>query len=209
MDKIKVKKSLFSAGQEKAIRRYAKLYPEYKKLGRELKALVKSLLIKNSLDFIDLIVRVKSGRSFREKIARKKYWNPLTDMKDLCGVRIICSFPSDVEKIEKVLKKEFRILNSADQEKNISPYKFWYRSHHFEVQLSEKQMALARYPLIKNFVAEFQVRTLFMNAWAEMEHRINYKHEWNTSHEAKRKMSRLSALLELADEQLEELAENN
>jgi ppGpp synthetase/RelA/SpoT-type nucleotidyltranferase len=41
---------------------------------------------------------------------------------------------------------------------------------------------------------------------AVMEHKINYKHEWNTSHETKRKLSRLSALLELADEQLEELS---
>jgi len=47
-----------------------------------------------------------------------------------------------------------------------------------------------------------------MDAWAKMEHEINYKHEWNTSHSTKRKLSRLSAILELADEQIQELINN-
>ena len=167
--------------------------------------MIKSILNKSGIEYIDIIGRAKNITSFKDKISRKKYKN-LFDIKDLCGIRIICSFPKEVKETENILQKNFKISANKDQEINISPYKFWYRSHHFEVQLSDKQITKKNYKFLKHYIAEIQVRTVFMNAWAVMEHKINYKHEWNTSHETKRKLSRLSALLELADEQLEELS---
>jgi putative GTP pyrophosphokinase len=196
----------FTQYQKELVKEYAKLYPEYKKLAQELKSLIKSILNKSGIEYIDIIGRAKNITSFKDKIRRKKYKNPLFDIKDLCAIRIICSFPKEVKETENILQKNFKISAYKDQEKNISPYKFWYRSHHFEVQLSDKQITKKNYKFLKHYIAEIQVRTVFMNAWAVMEHKINYKHEWNTSHKTKRKLSRLSALLELADEQLEELS---
>ena len=199
---------MLTENQNKAIKQYSNLYPEYKKLGRELKVLIKSLLKNAGIEFIDIIERAKNVSSFRAKVMRKNYKNPLHDMKDQCAIRIICSFPEEVKKTEELLKKNFKISDFKSQEKNMSPYKFWYRSHDFEIQLDDKQISKKNYKLLKNFTAEVQIRTVFMDAWAKMEHQINYKHEWSTSHDTKRKLSRLSALLEMADEQLEELAKN-
>ena len=199
---------MLKENQKKIIKQYAKLYPEYKKLSRELKALIKSLLSNADIEFVDIIERAKKKSSFRSKILRKHYKNPLFDIKDLCAIRIICSFPEEVKKTEELLKKNFKISEFKNQEKNISPYKFWYRSHDFEIQLNDKQISKTNYKLLKHFIAEVQVRTVFMDAWAKIEHLINYKHEWNTSLDTKRRLSRLSALLEMADEQLEELAKN-
>ena len=201
--------SLLTRSQKEIVIQYTKLYPEYDKLGQELKSFVETILNEAGIEFISITQRAKDIDSFQSKIIRKNYKNPLFDIKDLCAIRIICSFPKDVKKIERVLKKNFKISGSKDHEENISPYKFWYRSHHFEIKLNNKQISKKKYKLLKYFVAEVQVRTVFMDAWATMEHKINYKHEWNTSHDTKRKLSRLSALLELADEQLEELANND
>jgi ppGpp synthetase/RelA/SpoT-type nucleotidyltranferase len=197
-----------TAQHKKLIQNYAQLYPEYKKLSQELKALVKPILRKSGIDYVEVMQRAKDVSSFREKIIRKRYKDPFAEMTDLCAVRIICSYPEDVEKAEKVLKKNFSILSHTNPERTISPYKFWYRTHQFEIQLDDKQISKNKYKLVKHFVAEIQVRTVFMDAWATMEHQINYKHEWITSHETKRKLARLSALLELADEELQELSKN-
>lgn len=185
---------------------YIKIYPEYVKLSEELKHLLESLLSKKGIEFINIIQRAKDINSFQSKLHRKKYGNPFIEMKDLCAVRIICGFLSDVRKIERVLKKNFKITMNKDKEEKTSPYKFWYRSHDFEIELSKNQISKENYPSLKQYFAEVQIRTVFMDAWATMEHKVNYKHEWNTSDETKRKFSRLSALLELADEQLEDLA---
>ena len=203
-----MKSKTLSKAQKETVQKYSKLYPEYKKLSQELRILIKSVLRKSGIEFFDVTGRPKKISSFQNKMIRKKYKNPLFDIKDLCAIRIICNFPEEVKQVEAILQNNFKILDFSNQEKNISPHKFWYRSHHFELQLNKKQITKNKYKLLKHFIAEVQVRTVFMDAWAIMEHKINYKHEWNTSHDTKRKLSRLSALLELADEQLEELAKN-
>ena len=195
--------------QKEMVIQYAKLYPEYKKFGQELKSLIESILNESDIEFVTIMQRAKEISSFQGKMMRKNYKKPLSDMRDLCAIRIICSFPEDVKKIEEILRQNFEITAYKDQERNMSPYKFWYRSHHFKIKLKSKQISKKKYKLLKYFAAEVQVRTVFMDAWSIMEHKINYKHEWNTSHETKRKLSRLSAVLELADEQLEELAKKD
>jgi ppGpp synthetase/RelA/SpoT-type nucleotidyltranferase len=191
--------------QKEIIIQYTKLYPEYRQLGKELQNLIESLLREANVGFINVTQRAKEINSFQAKMVRKNYRNPLRQMMDLCAIRIICGFPKDLKKVEEVLGKNFKITAHKNKERNISPYKFWYRSHHYKIRLSNGQIYRKNYKLLKNFTAEIQVRTVFMDAWAKMEHEINYKHDWATSLETKRKLSRLSAMLELADEQLQEL----
>ncbi len=192
--------------QKKVVDAYTKLIPEYARLSREVAALLRGLLHKSGIEYVDIMHRAKSIHSFRDKMLRTKYKSPMQGIRDLCGVRIICSFPAQVAKIDAMIKRNFNVATFIDLEQNTNPYKFWYRSHHFKVRLRDKQIRKDKYKLLTRFVAEIQVRTVFMDAWAKMDHEISYKQEWNTSDETKRKLSRLSALLELADEQLEELA---
>ena len=56
-----------------------------------------------------------------------------------------------------------------------------------------------------DFKVEIQIRTILMHAWAEIEHRLAYKKQAHIPSHLRRKFSRISAKLEEADEQFEEL----
>ena len=66
------------------VKQYAKLYPEYKKLAQELTSLIKSTLNKAGIEYIEIIGRAKNITSFKDKIKRKKYNNPL--FEHICPV---------------------------------------------------------------------------------------------------------------------------
>ena len=80
--------------------------------------------------------RAKSIVSFSNKIILKdKYKNPLTDMTDLCGARVVVHFKSQVDKICQFIKDNFEIdeANSLDLKSKLQVSEFGYRSIHYIV----------------------------------------------------------------------------
>src|ERR1700722_15242685 len=53
--------------------------------------------------------RVKSLSSFQGKIIRKGYADPLTDMHDLVGARVVCLFAEDLAKVEQIIRQYFKV----------------------------------------------------------------------------------------------------
>src|SRR5690606_28792409 len=73
--------------------------------------------------------RAKSLVSFSNKIIQKdKYRNPLTDMTDMCGARVVVHFKSQVDKIRQFIKDNFEIdeANSLDQKSKLQVSEFGY-----------------------------------------------------------------------------------
>ncbi|WP_088363608.1 GTP pyrophosphokinase [Bacillus cereus] len=177
---------------------------KYNNLGRNLEDSLKTLLNEASIGFLDVNYRIKDYNSFLAKIARKGYKDPLNDNEDFCGMRIICFFPSDIEKICNVINEEFNVHHSEDKsDKEID--KFGYRSYHFVVSVKEEWQATPNFRNLKDVKAEIQVRTILMHAWADIEHKLQYKKKEHIPKEIQRKFYQLSALFELADEQFEVL----
>ncbi|MFJ8365871.1 GTP pyrophosphokinase family protein [Bacillus cereus] len=175
---------------------------KYSDLGKNLQHALTLLLKEADITCLDVDYRIKDYDSFLDKIDRKGYQNPLEENEDFCGMRIICYFPSDIEKIGEVINKEFDVHHYEDKsDKEID--RFGYRSYHFVVSIKEEWLSSPNFRNLRNVKAEIQVRTILMHAWADIEHKLQYKKKEHIPKIIQRKFYQLSALFELADEQFE------
>lgn len=118
--------------------------------------------------------RVKSYDSILKKIRRKNI--PLNlraiedNLKDIAGVRVICSFPDDIYKLaESFLKQDdITLIERKDYIKNPKPS--GYRSLHLIVQVP-----IFLQNTKKLVTVEVQLRTIAMDFWASLEHKMRYK----------------------------------
>lgn len=181
------------------------IFPKYENLGKNIVQALKLLLDKNDIKYVSIYYRIKDLSSFLEKIERKDYEDPLTQIEDICGIRIICYYQSDIEKISKIISKEFDVIESDDKEEKLKADQFGYRSLHFIASIKKEWTQVPNYKGLEDLKTEIQVRTILMHAWAEIEHNLAYKSEAHTPDKFKRKLFRISAKLEEADEQFEDL----
>ncbi len=150
--------------------------------------------------------RAKTVPSFAEKAIRKadKYTNPVQQLTDLCGARVITDTQEEVERICQFIRKNFKIdeANSDDKRVLLGSSQFGYRSVHFVVQLPNTK-TLAGFELPPEIgmerKAEIQVRTALENAWARLAHDRIYKSPFTVPDTVQREVNRTSALLEEVD----------
>ena len=122
--------------------------------------------------------RLKTPASIFEKLRRKGY--PLTleairdNLSDVAGVRVICSFPDDIYRIGNLLTKQDDIilLQAKDYIKNPKPN--GYRSLHY---ILDVPIFLSNEKKYMN--VEVQFRTIAMDFWASLEHKLRYKKNWD------------------------------
>ena len=118
--------------------------------------------------------RIKTEESIQEKLSRKGYEYNLKNIEahvqDIIGIRIVCVFLSDVYSIVDVIKKsgQFEILNEKDYIE--MPKKTGYISYHLIVQVPVYLNEKTEY-----MKAEIQIRTMAMDFWASIDHKIQYK----------------------------------
>jgi putative GTP pyrophosphokinase len=187
---------------------YNRRHPMYYRLGQVVQQGVTEELELNNVEYDFVQMRVKTFTSFFEKAFRYQFTNPLTEMKDLCGIRIIHLFDNDLDKIKRLVKKRFKELKTIDKTlQSRDPSKkrereFSYRSYHVYATLREDDLRVNQD--LDGLVAEIQIRTICMHAWASIEHKLNYKKQQDLPNEFRpvmtRKFSQMSAMLELADE---------
>jgi putative GTP pyrophosphokinase len=182
---------------------YAKNKNQYDKLGVNLVQALELFLKERDIKVLSIDYRVKDDSSFAEKIDRKHYANPFDEIEDICGIRIICYYQSDVEKISEVLREEFTVIENQDKETLLKADQFGYRSTHFIVKIKKEWNKAPNYRGLENLKAEIQIRTVLMHAWAEIEHKLVYKNENQVPSHLRRKLSIISATLEDVDERFE------
>lgn len=186
-------------------KQFFELADQYEKLAKNLVEAMKILLSEINVSYLTIDYRIKSFDSFLKKIERKKCDNPFVQIEDICGIRIICYYRSDVDKICELINHEFEVLESEDKEDLLDENEFGYRSFHFIVKVKKEWLSTPNYRDFGNLKAEVQVRTNLMHTWAEIEHKLEYKKDDDIPVKFKRRFSRISAMLEEADEQFEEL----
>ncbi|HBC80350.1 MAG TPA: hypothetical protein DCZ51_17095 [Bacteroidales bacterium] len=171
-------------------------------------------ILKNAISELKLMgfatARAKTVESFSNKIILKdKYREPIKEMTDLCGARIVVHFKSQVDRVCKFITQNFKIdePNSLDQRSKLMVSEFGYRSIHFIVT-PEKDSILGE-KIDKKFnqmKAEIQVRTLAEHIWADISHDRIYKTELKIPDDWKREAAQLSAILENADKKFAGMA---
>lgn len=152
--------------------------------------------------------RVKEKESYCKKAFKEKYKNPIEEIKDMAGIRVIAYVNSDVDKICEIIENEFDIdrNNSVDKGKLLGIDKVGYKSVHYIVKLGENRTALTEYSKFKDIFFEIQVRTLLQHAWSEIEHDRNYKFSGELLKDIKREFALLSGTLELVDMHFENIS---
>lgn len=182
---------------------YKENYAKYKEHTNNLRTLIIELTKKNNIEFSQMEYRTKEVDKFIEKIKReeKKYKNPLKEVTDLVGIRIIAYYKEDVDEIVKIIENEFEIdwENSIDKAQALEPDRFGYLSINYVVSLSSPRKELTEWKAFADKKAEIQVRTVLQHAWAAIDHKLRYKTPKEVPKHLRRKLFCLSALLELAD----------
>jgi ppGpp synthetase/RelA/SpoT-type nucleotidyltranferase len=148
--------------------------------------------------------RPKAVSSFAEKALRKhqKYDDPVHQLTDLCGARVITDTQEEVERVCQFIRKNFKVddANSDDKVILLGASQFGYRSVHFVVQLSDTCSEFKEaHAIVGERKAEIQVRTGVQNAWARLAHDRIYKSQFKVPDPIQREMNRASALLEEVD----------
>jgi ppGpp synthetase/RelA/SpoT-type nucleotidyltranferase len=183
---------------------YEAVRPQYEAFTASLDTLIRTLLETEQIEFAQIETRTKSLESLSGKVQREdkqgKY-NSLADLTDLVGVRIIAYLQEDCDKIGSMLEEAFQVdeLNSVRKEDELDPDKFGYLSTHYVVSLPQTRLALPEFRRFEGMKCEVQVRTLLQHTWAAIDWKFRYKEEREAPRQLRRRLFRISALLEAAD----------
>ncbi len=122
--------------------------------------------------------RIKTPESIVKKLRSSGYdstiENMISHVKDIAGIRIVCSFTSDIYRLAEMIGKQndLTVVSVKDYIKH--PKASGYKSYHMLVTvpifLSDR---------VVNTKVEIQIRTIAMDFWASLEHKIYYKFEGN------------------------------
>ncbi|MGL9603087.1 hypothetical protein Q7I61_20920, partial [Escherichia coli] len=175
--------------------------PSFEGLLESVKFSLDKIIAKNNKKLFELEGRVKDLTSLNDKIIRKGYSNPLDEVDDICGVRISCYYTADMDVLENIIKNSFFMISQSDKQKEADDDRFGYQSRHYVVKLKEEWFSVPIFSEYRDLKFEIQLRTMLMHTWAAISHKLLYKYESDAPKEMKRKLNRLSALIELADEQ--------
>lgn len=157
--------------------------------------------------------RVKDLDSFCEKAGKlkdavdpnstRKYSDPLEEIEDQVAGRILVFFRSDLVRVEKILTERFGPVEIAHKEPK-SASEFDYETNHYVFAIPTLQLPSGWGEcefMPETF--EMQVRTLFMHAWAEPQHNLNYKNKVDIEREEKRRLAWVAASAWGADESMD------
>ncbi|MDR0444513.1 MAG: (p)ppGpp synthetase [Treponema sp.] len=142
--------------------------------------------------------RIKSFDSFFRKHLRLRNGTGKDVLiTDLLGIRVICPFIEDLEPAEELIKEHFKI-DEVDRKGHYTFKEFGYESTHLLITIPDE--IIVKYGNPGTNIAEFQLRTILQDAWAEVEHELVYKAQFDPSGEPmKRKLAAVNASLTLAD----------
>lgn len=155
-----------------------------KEIKTKMEILQDELKIFSDYEPIEYIsTRIKKPESILEKLKRKNlaptYGNMFEEVTDIAGIRIVCNFKKDVYKLVEIIEdfQDIRILNRKDYLKK--PKKSGYMSYHLIAEVPVNFSSGIMYVKV-----EIQLRTLGMDFWASLEHKLKYKNAKITKNES-------------------------
>ena len=148
--------------------------------------------------------RLKSPESIFKKVQRKGIDFTLDsikeNIKDIAGMRITCSFISDIYELSRMIanQKDIRILEYKDYIKNPKPN--GYQSLHMIVEIPIFMSDREELTLV-----EVQIRTIAMDFWASLEHKIYYKYNKEIPQKMLDELKSTAEMAALLDRKMENL----
>jgi ppGpp synthetase/RelA/SpoT-type nucleotidyltranferase len=199
----------FATHRRRAIDAYEEVRELYDECAQAVRAVLKTALEVEDIRVQSLEARGKSVESFGEKSEKParadpnkpKYADPVADITDLAGVRVIVFLLDRVDEVGALVEREFDLV-----EREVVTQESGYRGVHLLVKFSEKRNALPEYRRFAGRVTEIQVRTVLQHAWAEVEHGIVYKSKLDAPDAVRENLADLAGALKVADRGLQDVS---
>ena len=145
--------------------------------------------------------RIKSPESIVKKLRRNGHETSIENMvkyvNDVAGVRLICSFTSDIYRLAEMIgnQSDLKVLTIKDYIKN--PKESGYKSYHMLVSVP-----IFLSDSVVETKVEIQIRTIAMDFWASLEHKIYYKFEGNAPEYISADLRECAAMVSTLDERM-------
>ena len=149
-----------------------------------------------------LPARLKELSSILAKANSADIKNPISELTDIVGLRVICLFLSDMDTVANRIKELFDVLEFDDKLTNQEPSSFGYLSQHFICKIKDSFNG-PRYDNLKTLKFEIQIRTVAMDAWANISHVLEYKNDLDIPIALKKDFNAISGLFYVADSHFE------
>lgn len=150
--------------------------------------------------------RLKTPESIVKKLTRYGYDSSMENMieyvNDIAGVRLVCSFTSDIYRLADMIKKQRDFSVYAVKDYLEQPKPSGYRSYHLLVSVPVETSTGT-----VEVKVEIQIRTIAMDFWASLEHKIYYKFEGNAPEYISKDLQECAAIMSDLDAKMLSLNE--
>ncbi len=150
--------------------------------------------------------RLKTPESIVKKLRRNGFESSMENMieqvNDIAGVRLVCSFTSDIYRMAEMIKtqRDFKVFGVKDYLSQ--PKASGYRSYHLLVAVPVETSTG-----VIDVKVEIQIRTIAMDFWASLEHKIYYKFEGNAPDYISKDLQECAAIMSDLDAKMLSLNE--
>ncbi len=176
--------------------------PKYKALGKSVVQYIR-LKITDFEILPEIQYRTKELISIIKKVKKKQEEKEYSynDLKDKLGIRIICDFQEDLDKVDSFLNDNFNVIGIERKKDDLNFNKLDYVSNHYDLKIKTSIAEFKELETYSDFIFEIQVRTLNQHAWSNTAHKLSYKQDQNLNNKLKRRIYRLLSLYEIADDE--------
>lgn len=202
----------FEAHRRTSVEQYQRVRPIYEAFAAVVRSILLQALRVANVNVASVDARAKSLESFGDKAAQPaeedstqpKYREPISEITDLAGIRVITFFLKTIEEVDRLITAQFEIREKSDKsDALVKQERLGYQSVHYLVQLKPNRTDLPEYAPYSGMIAEIQLRTVLQHAWAEIEHDIQYKSVETIPSSVRRRFLALAGLLEIADREFQ------
>ena len=195
---------------DRAVRAYSTRHADLVPVTEGYVTQVTGLLDDAGINYLSVTGRTKAVDSFAAKAVRTLdgrplYTDPLREITDQLGLRVITYLQSDVAAVADLLADQFAVIQDRDMgQETAREGRFGYASRHLLLAPRAAGDAAGATPAF-----QVQIRTVLQHAWAEFEHDIRYKGSIPAHHapELDRRFTLAAGLLELVDRELSTIRE--
>lgn len=126
-------------------------------------------------------------------------------ISDLIGVRVVCLYEDELEKVADAIKTLFDVIDVTDKVSAVegTEASFGYKGLHLDLRLNATQSALPTHATMAPWPIELQIRSIIQDSWSVLDHKIKYKKA--IPGPLKRRINVLAALFELADREFRQI----
>ena len=196
---------------EEQINRYKELRPLYKQYTKILKEILMNLVSGCSSEFI-IEGRAKTISSFANKIINpaKKYINPIIEINDLCGIRIILPNLNEMNAVCDIINNNFIVdietSNGAFEQIEATSFLEHYQTYIVllrpDLKLYDRLDLDIPYEIF-NLKAEIQIRTFISHGWSASQYKIFNEYKFRVPKPYEQELRRVRSLLAIEDNALD------